>query len=114
MLATMTATADPIEAEVSPRTGHRPGRNPDDPRNSTVCFMVSEHEKAVIDSVGLCTNLRRSAILTRIVTTFLEGVAGDDPELSRKELNAFLRKCREAVAEKPELVAQYFPKKEGG
>ncbi len=74
--------------------------------------MVSEHEKAVIDSVGLCTNLRRSAILTRIVTTFLDGVAGDEPEQSRKELIAFLKQCREAVAENPDRVAHYLSKKE--
>ena len=104
----MTQTADRVHVgEI--RTGHRPGRNPDDPRNSTVCFMVSETEKTMIDAVGYCTNLRRSAILTRIATTFLNGAMYPEKyEDSKKDLLAFLKACRKAVEEKPELVKMAF------
>ena len=100
----MTQTIDRVHYGET-RTGHRPGRNPEDPRNSTVCFMVTENEKTMIDALGTCTNLRRSAILTRIVTTFITGAT--DPENyedSKKDLMAFLKECRRAIEEKPELL----------
>ena len=103
----MTATL-PHEENEAPRTGHRPGRNPDEPRNSTVCFMVSETEKAMIDALGMCSNLRRSAILTRIVVTFLDGVAGEEKyETARRELLEFLKECRSAIEEKPDLFREF-------
>lgn len=101
----MTATSAPTETEVSPRTGHRPGRDPDDPRNTTVCFMVSETERDMIDALGFCTNRRRSAILTQIVTTFIDGAkSGEGYIQARKDLLAFLKECRDAVEAKPDLV----------
>jgi hypothetical protein len=102
----MTETTEPVGIEEDhPRTGHRPGRDPEEPRNSTVCFTVSESEKAMIDALGICTNLRRSAILTRIVTTFVAGaVAGKHYEPARRDLLAFLKKCREAVGAKPQWL----------
>lgn len=103
----MTETSERNYVREMPYTGHRPGRDPEDPRNSTVCFVVSEHEKAMIDALGYCTNLRRSAILTRIVTTFLEGaMAGERYEEARKQLMAFLKECREAVEKRPEWIKQ--------
>ena len=102
----MTQTIEQVDYGKT-RTGHRPGRNPEDPRNSTVCFMVTETEKTMIDALGFCTNLRRSAILTRIVTTFLNGAMyPENYEDSKKGLLAFLKECRKAVEEKPGLVKQ--------
>lgn len=107
----MTGTTDKILADEGQRTGHRPGRDPDEPRNSTVCFTVSETEKAMIDTLGFCTNLRRSAILTRIVTTFLSGaMAGEEYERARRDLLAFFKECREAVESKPNLVKNVPPR----
>lgn len=104
----MTATLDTTEAEDSPQTGHRPGRRPEEPRNSTVCFMVSESERAAIDALGFCTNSRRSAILTRIVVSFMEGVTGDVKfESAKRDLVEFLKECREAVEAKPDLFKQF-------
>lgn len=90
------------------RTGHRPGRDPEQPRNSTVCFMVSEHEKAMIDALGLCTNLRRSAILTQIVTMFVAcAVSAEHYDRGRKDLTAFLKECREAAQSRPEIIKEF-------
>ena len=87
----MTQTIDRVD-QGETRTGHRPGRNPEDPRNSTVCFMVSETEKTMIDALGYCTNLRRSAILTRIATTFLNGALyPENYETSKRDLLGFLK-----------------------
>jgi len=100
----MTQTIESVR-ERGIRTGHRAGRNPVDPRNTTVCFMVSETEKTMIDVLGMCTNLRRSAILTQIVTSFIGGAMHPESyEVSKKELLEFLKRCRKAVEQKPELV----------
>ena len=70
-----------------------------------MCFTVSETEKALIDAVSACSNLRRSALLTQIVTNFVAAtVATKDHEPARKELLAFLKECREAVAENPQWM----------
>ena len=94
----MTATTHSVDDEKSPRTGHRPGRNPDEPRNSTVCFTVTEHERAAIDALSHCINLRRSAILTEIVTRFM--AQAEAPTLGnpkRTPLFDFLEDCHEQI-----------------
>ena len=80
------------------RTGRRKAVDIDAPRDKTVCFMVSEEEKQAIDMIGLGINRTRSALLTRIVNTFAEGVL--EPESAAdlaKELIAFQVECREAL-----------------
>ncbi|MDD3181118.1 MAG: hypothetical protein PHQ04_12370 [Opitutaceae bacterium] len=105
----MTETEEKLSVEATPRTGHRPGRDPEEPRNSTVCFMVSESEKELIDILGMCMNLRRSAILTHIVTAFLHGaIARKGKTRSKRELLDFLEECREAVDERPDLVNSFL------
>lgn len=88
-------------AVTTPSTGHRRGGRPEEPRNFTVCFTVTEHEKAVIDAVSLCTNLRRSAILTEIATRFM--VAAQSPTLSdpkRTALFDYLEECHAQIQDK--------------
>jgi hypothetical protein len=100
----MAAEIKETQEVEGPRTGHRPGRNPDEPRNSTVCFMVTEHEKATIDALSHCIHLRRSAILTEIVTRFL--VAAQSPIRSgakRTALFDFLEECQEQIGAKRRL-----------
>jgi hypothetical protein len=97
----MTAIIKQQDEDESPRTGHRPGRNPDEPRNSTVCFTVTEHERATIDALSHCIHLRRSAILTEIVTRFL--VAAQSPVrggAKRTSLFDFLEDCQEQIRAK--------------
>ena len=89
--------------KVTPRTGHRPGRNPDEPRNYTVCFMVSESERAVIDAFSLCSNRRRSAILTEIVTRFMAAAEVSRGTSKRTALIDFLEDCQDEITEKREL-----------
>lgn len=93
-------TTAPKSETPSAKTGHRPGRNPEEPRNQTVCFTVSDSEKAAIDALGMCTNLRRSAILTEVTTLFLSAlVAEPKAEADPVALLEFLEKCQSRVSE---------------
>lgn len=96
----MTATEKFVENIDGPQTGHRPGRRPDEPRNSTVCFTVSESEKATIDALSPCINLRRSAILTEIVTRFMSAAQSPRGAVKRTALLDFLEDCQEAIQSK--------------
>ncbi|MBK1830903.1 hypothetical protein JIN77_09210 [Verrucomicrobiaceae bacterium R5-34] len=72
----------------------------DAPRDKTVCFMVSETEKNQIDLVGVGIKRTRSALLTRIVSTFVDGVMAEDEwQAHADELSAFMHECREAMSE---------------
>jgi len=77
--------------------------------------MVSESELAAIDALGFCTNSRRSAILTRIVVSFMEGVTGATKfESAKRDLVEFLKDCREAVEAKPDLFKQFAAPRSNG
>jgi hypothetical protein len=96
-------TAENRQTDVSPKTGHRPGRDPEEPRNSTVCFTVTKREKATIDAVSHCIHLRRSAILTEIVTRFLTAAQSASGATNRSALIDFLEECQEQIQAKKEL-----------
>lgn len=82
------------------RTGRRKAVDIDAPRDKTVCFMTSEAEKAQIDLIGVGIQRTRSALLTRIVNTFVDGVmAKDDWQLHADELTKFMSECRDAMSE---------------
>lgn len=102
MNTAMTATQPPAN-DHSPKTGHRPGRDPDEPRNATVCFTVTEREKATIDAVSHCIHLRRSAILTEIVTRFLAAAQSPRGMAKRTALLDFLEECQDQIQDKKEL-----------
>lgn len=100
----MPAISRDQQEQENPRTGHRPGRNPEVPRNSTVCFTVTEAERATIDALSYTINLRRSAILTEIVTRFL--TAAQSPirgGVKRTALFDFLEDCQDQIREKRSL-----------
>ncbi|SUS07606.1 hypothetical protein DF3PB_470017 [uncultured Defluviicoccus sp.] len=59
----------------------------------------------MIDALGYCLNKRRSAVLTHIVTSFLEGaMTTGRHETAKRKLLDFLEDCRDGVEAKPELV----------
>jgi len=91
---------NPIDSDVDRiRTGRRKAVDIDAPRDKTVCFMTSEAEKAQIDLIGVGIQRTRSALLTRIVNTFVDGVmAENDCEIHAKELSKFMHECRDAVS----------------
>lgn len=97
------------KVEDGPQTGHRPGRRPEEPRNFTVCFTVTERERKAIDALSMCTNLRRSAILTEIVTRFM--TAAETPSRGpnkRTALSDFLEECQEQVAAKRKVFNSFI------
>ena len=95
----MTATPN-TEISDGPKTGHREGRRPDEPRNSTVCFTLTEREKGTVDALSHCINLRRSAILTEIVTRFMSAAQSPRGTAKRTALLDFLEDCQEQIQEK--------------
>ena len=100
----MAKTTELVKAEESPQTGHRPGRRPDEPRNFTVCFTATEREKSAVDALSMCINLRRSAILTEIVTRFM--AAAENPPRGaskRTALMDFLEECQEQIEARRKL-----------
>lgn len=103
----MTATPSQEKAESAPKTGHRPGRNPDEPRNNTVCFMVSKSEQAAIDALSVCMNRRRSAILTEIVTRFMAAVESPRGTVKRTALLDLLEDCQEQVSARRDLFDSF-------
>jgi hypothetical protein len=100
--------------EVLPQTtGHGRGKNRIEPRNNTVCFTVTESEQRAIDALSLCTHLRRSAILTEVVTRFMAAVAESPRAHSKRAaLLEFLDECQETVRAKSETFER-FARKEG-
>ena len=99
----MTATTGETEKGETTKTGHRPGRNPDEPRNSTVCFMVTESERAAIDALSHCIHRRRSAILTEIVTRFMAAAQSPRGALKRTALLDYLEDCQDEISAKRDL-----------
>ena len=99
----MGTTTDEKTGREIPWTGHRPGRNPDEPRNSTVCFMVTESERAAIDALSHCIYRRRSAILTEIVTRFMAAAQSPRGAVKRTALLDYLGECQDEIAEKRKL-----------
>lgn len=100
----MAVTSQNLHLEPTAQTGHRPGRRPEEPRNSTVCFTVTEHEKTSIDALSNCINLRRSAILTEIVTRFM--ISAESPKLGNPKHTAlfdFLEECQAQIQSKRKL-----------
>jgi hypothetical protein len=99
----MPATTKEPAAEETPRTGHRPGRNPEEPRNSTVCCTVSASEQAAIDALSYCTHRRRSAILTEIITRFMAAAESPRGILKKTALLDYLEECQASITEKRDL-----------
>ena len=93
-------TATPIQqTDDGPLTGHRRGQKPDEPRNSTVCCTLTETEKKSVDGLSHCINLRRSAILTEIVTRFMTAAQSPRGAAKRTALLDFLEECQEKIQE---------------
>ena len=100
----MPKSTETTKVEDGPQTGHRPGRRPDEPRNFTVCFTTTEREKAAIDAFSYCINLRRSAILTEIVTRFMIAAESSGRVTAKRTaLLDFLEECQEQIQEKRAL-----------
>lgn len=85
-------------------TGHGRGKMRSEPRNNTVCFTVTESEQRAIDALSMCSSLRRSAILTEIVTRFMAAAAESARSHSKRDaLVQFLDECQESIRTKQEL-----------
>jgi hypothetical protein len=95
-------------AEIPQSTGHgRGARNRDEPRNNTVCCTVTASEQRAIDAISMCTHLRRSAIMTEVITRFAAAVAESPRAQSKRNaLLDFLDECREQVQQKSELFEE--------
>ena len=88
----------PSPTERGVKTGRREIPKMEQPRDNTVCFMLSEGEKLAVDRLAFCLHLTRSGVLARIVTEFV--TAAEDSKAGRnaeKQLAAYLAECREAV-----------------
>lgn len=99
--------------ESPPETGHGRGGDRDEPRSNTVCFTVTRSEQRAIDALSMCIHLRRSAILTEIVTRFMKAVA--EPARNKSQRNAlldFLEECRDEVTSKGELFDELSGKEQ--
>jgi|SRR6478609_8497199 len=107
----MSATAHNIHGQNVPLTGHRPGRRPDEPRNNTVCFTVTESEQKAIDALSLCSHMRRSAILTEVATRFM-AAAMESPRSHSKRaaLLEFLGECQEKIRSSQKLFDEFTEK----
>jgi len=82
------------------KTGRRLAVNIDSPRDRTVCFMVSEEEKQAIDEIGVVIGRTRSAVLTRIVTSFVSSAFDDSGSADIwDDLTKFRDECRIALTE---------------
>lgn len=91
-----TAAIPPSERGV--KTGRRENPAVEEPRDKTVCFMLSESEKVAVDRLGICMHLTRSGVLARVVTEFVAAVENSPKgREAEKELIAYLAECRKAV-----------------
>lgn len=99
-------TASEAKSEPYQKTGRRPQGEMDAPRDKTICFMVSENEKAAVDALGLATNRTRSATLAKMVTLFLGSVEGKEAsrEKAEEDLWIYIEECREKIQQTPEWV----------
>ena len=99
-------TATEARSESYQKTGRRPQGEMDAPRDKTICFMVSEDEKAAVDALGLATNRTRSATLAKMVTLFLGSVEGEEAarEKAEEELWIYIEECREKIQHAPGWV----------
>ena len=84
-------------------TGHGRGENRNEPRSNTVCFTVTKSEQASIDALSHCINLRRSAILTEIVTRFMAAAKSPRGKQTRTALLDFLEDCQDGISERRAL-----------
>lgn len=102
-------STQPSASALSTRsTGHGRGGNRHEPRNNTVCCTVTASEQRVIDAISICTHLRRSAILTEVITRFSAAVTESPRAQSKRNaLLEFLDECREQVQQKPGIFEQY-------
>lgn len=77
------------------RSGRRLAVDIEAPRDRTVCFTVSDPERDAIDALAVSLSRTRSAVLTWIVTAFVEDcAAGDDAA----RVMTLFRECRAAIA----------------
>ena len=99
-------TAKDARSESYQKTGRRPQGEINTPRDKTICFMVSEDEKAAVDALGLATNRTRSATLAKMVTLFLGSVEGEEAarDKAEEELWIYIEECREKIKEAPGWV----------
>lgn len=104
----MSKTSIALTTERGVKTGRRENPAIDGPRDRTVCFMLSEGEKAAVDRVAFCINLTRSGLLAKIVSQFVEAAEGS-PEgtAAEKGLLEYLEECRGAVQRRGELAKQW-------
>jgi hypothetical protein len=103
----MTKTMTPIPAEPAVKTGRR---NLIEPRDRTLCFMLSESEKLDVDCLAFCINITRSGLLSKIVSDFiLAAKDGEKMKKAEKDLLAYLAECREAAkTERWKMAEQKF------
>jgi hypothetical protein len=95
----MTSVQKEKTDEVVRETGHGRGGNRQEPRSNTVCFTVTKTEQASIDALSHCINLRRSAILTEVVTRFMAAAKSPRGKLTRTALLDFLEECQDRISE---------------
>ena len=70
----------------------------EDPRDKTLCFMLSENEKRDVDCLAGCMSITRSGLLAKIVSEFvLAATDTERMEESEEELLAYLAECRKAA-----------------
>lgn len=62
------------EQDTKIKTGRRAPKEIDSPRNQILSLLVNKDEKELIDNISAAMKLTRSAMLSRIVLTFAEGV----------------------------------------
>jgi hypothetical protein len=66
-------------------------------RNQTVCFILSESEKAEVDQLAFCIGITRSGLLASIVTTYVSAARESKGSAeAEKSLKALLSECRKA------------------
>lgn len=109
----MTAHNIDVTPVILRETGHGRGKLRNEPRNNTVCFTVTESEQRAIDALSMCSNLRRSAILTEIATRFMAAAAESARSHSKRDaLIQFLEECQESIRTKQELFRSMTEKKD--
>lgn len=91
-------------------SARRPSDERVEPRDKTICFMVSEDEKIAVDTMGVCMRLTRSAILAKIVSLYLKSTdeksSDEDQKASEEELLQFIEKGRKALKRTPKWQKQ--------
>lgn len=91
----MTNVANEIPEAEPIRTGRRQNPAVEQPRDKTVCFMLSEGEKGGVDRLAFCMHLTRSGMLAKIITKFVAATENSKAaRLAEKELSAYLAECR--------------------